>query len=223
MSGDSVRAVRNSNPGNLDRSTSNKWQGLADPHEMTPEQRAEKRFCVFKAPKWGFRAMAVLLINYQDKHELHTISGVINRWAPPSENDTTAYISHVCRLTGFSAAEFLNFHKYEDSFPVIKAIATHECGGWFFQDRDLTAGLTLAGVPPEAKPLAKSRTVQAGTVATAATAMSGVTESLSSAQDTLSGLMPYLDIAKYALLAVVMLSVGVMVWARIDDHLRAVR
>lgn len=163
MSGDSVRAVRNNNPGNLDRGKS-KWQGLASHEEMTTEQRAEKRFCVFKDARWGFRAMAVLLINYQDKYNLHTVSGIVNRWAPPVENNTVAYVEHVCELTDFGAAEFLDLHRYSYLAPIVKAIAVHECGGWFFKDADLRAGLRMAGAEPPTPSPKDDRIVQASTV-----------------------------------------------------------
>jgi hypothetical protein len=147
----SVRAVRNNNPGNIEKGAP--WQGLIiDVDEMTPEQRAEPRFCVFKEPRWGFRAMAVTLITYFDKRKakdgsmIDTIRDVIERWAPPSENNTQAYINAVDLAHPKDHDDKLNLHEYADLAPLVKAIATHECGGWFFKDADLEAGLLLAGV-----------------------------------------------------------------------------
>src|SRR5207248_4673070 len=87
------RSVRNNNPGNIGR-THIAWEGLATPDEMTPEQQEETRFAVFSAPEWGFRALA------RDLHSkwvrgLDTIRKIITVYAPPSENDTEAYIRAV--------------------------------------------------------------------------------------------------------------------------------
>ena len=42
-----------------------------------------------------------MLRSYYNTHNLKTIQAIIKRWAPPSENDTDAYISAVSRLTAF--------------------------------------------------------------------------------------------------------------------------
>lgn len=65
------RGIRNNNPGNIDRNPANKWQGRMARDRMTVAQRAEKRFEVFASPAWGIRAICVLLISYQDKHDIH--------------------------------------------------------------------------------------------------------------------------------------------------------
>ena len=92
------RGIRNNNPGNIDYNPSVKWQGLAD-----PPREPEGRFCRFAAPKWGIRAIARLLITYQDQHDLNTVRGIINRWAPPIENDSDAYVNAVASSLGVDA------------------------------------------------------------------------------------------------------------------------
>ena len=44
--------------------------------------------------------MAVNLLTYQRQHGLDTVKGILNRWAPPSENDTGAYVQTVSRALG---------------------------------------------------------------------------------------------------------------------------
>lgn len=73
------------------------------------------------------------------------------------------------------------------------------------------------------KPLSRSRTLAGGQIAAGATALTGLTEGLQQSQDMLYGLAAYLPWARYALLAVIAVSVGVMMWARISDHLKSVR
>jgi hypothetical protein len=181
-----VRAVRNNNPGNIEKG--DPWQGLMREADMSDAQKAEMRFCVFAAPKWGLRALARTLIKYFDKYKKNTIRNIIRRWAPPKENDTNAYIAHVCRLTGFEADEVLDLHSYDHAGKLAKAIATHEAGGWFFEARDLDEGLRLAGIEPPAKPLAESRTMKAAAGGTASIGIGVMAE-------TVEALNPALDLA----------------------------
>src|SRR5690606_14679818 len=114
-----TRGIRNNNPGNIRHG--DKWQGLA-------EKQTDPEFCTFAEPRWGIRAIARLLITYQDKYGLNTVRGVISRWAPASENDTASYIRHACQLTGFDQDEALDLQSYEDAEPLVKAIIHHENG-----------------------------------------------------------------------------------------------
>jgi hypothetical protein len=46
---------------------------------------------------YGYRAGLKLLQNYRKLNGCRTIADFINRWAPPVENNTSGYISRVCR------------------------------------------------------------------------------------------------------------------------------
>ena len=83
------RGLRNCNPGNI-RITKDKWQGLRP-------QQTDKSFFHFTEMKWGYRALIITLQNYHRRHGCRTIADYINRWAPPSENNTGGYISRVCK------------------------------------------------------------------------------------------------------------------------------
>ena len=53
-------------------------------------------FCQFETMEYGWRAAFYLLTRtYYHKYRLYTIRDIISRWAPPSENDTGAYIQNV--------------------------------------------------------------------------------------------------------------------------------
>ena len=87
------RGIRNNNPLNIRRS-GDKWQGLQDLQE-------DREFCQFSEMKYGWRAAFRLLCHtYYGKYKLRTIRDIIFRWAPPKENNTTAYIRHVSDYTG---------------------------------------------------------------------------------------------------------------------------
>lgn len=83
------RGIRNKNPGNI-RWGSN-WQGLVD-----QQDRTDKDFCQFKSHIYGLRALVKVLFTYRDKYGIKTIAGIINRYAPPIENNTAGYIDRVC-------------------------------------------------------------------------------------------------------------------------------
>lgn len=80
------RGIRNNNPGNIRRSQT-LWQGEA-------AVQTDPDFIVFQGPEWGLRAIAKILLTYQS-HGLKSIQDMISRWAPPSENDTPAYVAAV--------------------------------------------------------------------------------------------------------------------------------
>lgn len=83
------RGLRNCNPGNI-RITKDKWQGLRANQE-------DKSFFQFETMAYGYRALIRTLQNYRIKWGCQTIADFINRWAPPVENNTSGYISRVCR------------------------------------------------------------------------------------------------------------------------------
>src|SRR6202020_2756902 len=41
---------------------------------------------------------------------LDTVSGIVSKWAPPSENDTAGYIAGVSHDTGFAPNQRINLH-----------------------------------------------------------------------------------------------------------------
>jgi hypothetical protein len=213
------RGIRNNNPGNIRRNR-DPWQGLA-------ERQGDVEFFTFKTPIYGIRALARTLITYQDKHDLRSIRQIISRWAPPVENNTNAYVRAVVADTGLDADQPLDLHCFDHLLPLTKAIIYHENGQQPYTDTQITKALVLAGVEPEAPSLQKTRTVKGGQAATAATASLGVVEAVQQtidpARDALVGLVPYLEIAKWLLLAVTLIGIGVMLWARIDDHRKGLR
>lgn len=83
------RGLRNNNPGNI-RNSSTEWLG-----EIVPSK--DKSFKQFSSMAYGYRAVIKLLQNYRKLYNLKTIAELINRWAPSNENNTSAYITRVCK------------------------------------------------------------------------------------------------------------------------------
>lgn len=114
-----VRGLRNRNPGNIEKGAS--WQGLA------PVQ-TDSRFAVFSEMKYGVRAALKVFRNYQQLYNLRTIAQMVSRWAPPSENDTAAYIAAVSKRVGVASNAPLNLADPQIAHDFLRAIFRHENG-----------------------------------------------------------------------------------------------
>lgn len=81
--------VAKNNPFNIRFSKNNRWFG---------QNGQNKGFVRFSSLDCGIRAMIILLRNYR-KFGLNTIKGIVNRFAPPTENNTDAYLRFVAKET----------------------------------------------------------------------------------------------------------------------------
>jgi hypothetical protein len=92
------RGIRNNNPLNI-RKSKDKWKGLR-------AQQQDASFCQFETMEWGWRAAFWLLTRtYYHTYRLFTIRTIVQKWAPPHENNTASYIANVSKLTGIGADE----------------------------------------------------------------------------------------------------------------------
>ncbi|MDO3549714.1 hypothetical protein [Ralstonia pseudosolanacearum] len=92
------RNLRNNNPGNIE------YGAWAKAHGATG---SDGRFAVFPDAAAGSAAVDALLQSYGNRG-LNTVSGVIGRWAPASENDTSGYAATVAKRLGVGANDRLN-------------------------------------------------------------------------------------------------------------------
>ena len=134
------RGVRNNNPGNIRHGSA--WNGLC-------AAQTDPQFCQFTDAKYGIRALAIILLNYQRMHDLHTIRGVINRWAPPADdNDTSAYVGFVAGEMGMDPSAWIDLTDYATLKGMATAIIHQECGGYDYPASVMDEALSMAGVPP---------------------------------------------------------------------------
>ncbi|PCH95654.1 MAG: hypothetical protein COB83_08015 [Gammaproteobacteria bacterium] len=92
------RNVRNNNPLNIKKGAD--WVGLK-------AIQTDGTFAQFKAPKYGFRAAFIILLQYLERED-NTIQLIIAKWAPSSENNTGNYINYLAQKTELSpGAEIL--------------------------------------------------------------------------------------------------------------------
>lgn len=111
------RGIRNNNPGNV-RLSSTKWQGQS-------EQQTDPDFVEFDGPAYGIRALMKILITYSNDG-IETIRDIINRYAPPNENSTEAYVSAVAKQVGETPETVIKIPDY--LIPLCQAIILHENG-----------------------------------------------------------------------------------------------
>ena len=133
-----TRGIRNCNPGNI-RKDGTPWEGLSPVQD-------DPAFCVFIDAPHGIRAMAIILRSYQENYGINTIRGIINRWAPPVENDTEAYIEDVCARARFKPDDPIDITNEATAQMVIPAIIAHENAGYAYPLGVLQTGLGLAGI-----------------------------------------------------------------------------
>ena len=110
----------NNNPPNIRKVPGTHWKG-----ELPSIQGGDGggSFVQFTTLEHGIRAAYQILDTYRRKYKAVCIDDIISRWAPPSENDTEAYIRSVCTLTGFGGQERLT----EAQWPaLVKAMALIE-------------------------------------------------------------------------------------------------
>ncbi|WP_025132401.1 hypothetical protein [Pseudomonas sp. PH1b] len=152
MRPETPRGIRNFNPGNIRHAKGTRWQGMA-------VLQGDKSFVQFNAPRWGIRAIARVLITYQDKRlaadgsRIDSVREIIERWAPATENDTEAYTLTVARAMGLDPNyEGLDVYDYTTMRALVLAIIRHENGpgplpgGLWYGESVIADGLALAGV-----------------------------------------------------------------------------
>jgi len=149
------RGIRNNNPGNIERDGT-RWQGMA-------ARQTDSRFVVFSEALWGIRAIARILITYQDRRRaadgsrIDTVRKFIARWAPPSENNTDAYARTVANALGVGVDDpNVDVYDYATMFELVAAIIRYENGvaqnrpdGAWYPDAEIERGLALAGIVPK--------------------------------------------------------------------------
>jgi hypothetical protein len=100
--------LRNNNPGNI-RASSTSFQSYGTMEE-------------------GLSAQKDLLLRYQDKHGLNTVTGIVSRYAPPNENKTQKYINTVSKDMGVSPDQPLDLHDPNTLFALQKSMVRVETG-----------------------------------------------------------------------------------------------
>ena len=111
---------------------------------MNPNSRnIDPAFCVFTSSVYGIRALAKVLINYKKIHSLNTVRQIISRYAPPNENQTTAYIQSVAKQLGVVPDTVIDVEERGVLTVFIKAIIRMENGIQPYSDPTIQQGIDL--------------------------------------------------------------------------------
>ncbi|HGM5243534.1 TPA: hypothetical protein ACKPZK_002477 [Serratia marcescens] len=130
-----ARGLRNNNPGNIEASDKNPWEG---------QSGSDGRFAKFETPEHGIRALGKNLLTYYQKHGLDTVGEIITRWAPPKENKTDAYIKAICDQLGVAADQQIDVTNPRTLAALCAGIVNHENGSQPYTDEQIGAGVSAA-------------------------------------------------------------------------------
>lgn len=115
-----TRGQRNHNPLNIRKG--NNWQG-EDPNG------SDSQFEVFINDAYGFRAAFRIIHNgFKATPPRNTIRKIVERWAPPTENDTEKYIRIVSTRSKIGADTKLAYNDISRMVDIVKAMAFVETG-----------------------------------------------------------------------------------------------
>jgi hypothetical protein len=135
------RGIRNNNPGNLRSDVSWAFMTGGD----------SGGFAIFDDSIHGLRALAKDLTNKINADGLTTITGIISKYAPPSENNTAAYIQSVVDDTNLGPDQVLSADAPTLAL-LMRAIVNHENGESFsndyVSDADIASGIAMIGLSP---------------------------------------------------------------------------
>ena len=131
------RGLRDNNPGDLEQPPGTSWAGTVG---------MDGPFVIFADTTWGLRALAKDLINNINEG-YDTINSLISKFAPPSENNTDAYIAAVSADTSIDAGTQLGTDP-DTITSLMRAIVNHELGDSYSQqyvpDADIQTGYSMA-------------------------------------------------------------------------------
>jgi len=124
------RGIRNNNPGNI-RDNGTNWQGRIG---------GDGAYVIFDTPENGIRAMTRVLMSYQARG-IDTVREIIYTWAPPSENNTAAYMQAVASAMGVDPDTIITRASW---LALVKAIIRHENGQQPYLDSTIVNGINAA-------------------------------------------------------------------------------
>lgn len=136
------RAWRNRNPGNL-----------RPPKTWTPEgvvgedKNPGGPFVIFGTEAHGWQALATRILQLH-RSGIKTPEKIIHIWAPPSENNTSIYVSGVAAALGVATNAEIDATKYDVMVALATAIRRHEGMRMdpVWSQTEMDIGLAKAGV-----------------------------------------------------------------------------
>jgi hypothetical protein len=141
------------NPGNMRPGPA--WEGLNTPSVYHTTGNGD--FAWFSSAVWGFRAIFRDYMTLFDRG-INTITKLVNTWAPAADkNNDVAYISALCRATGYGADEVINLKSWDIAKNVCYAMVTVEQGAFegYFTQAQMAEGAYRCGITDAPAPIVK--------------------------------------------------------------------
>ena len=140
MAGQADASIYNNNPGNIRVGTA-QWDG-----EITKPGEAFERF---ESMPYGIRASARILRTYGKKYGIDTIKQIIDRYAPPVDNNpnNANYVRHVSNGSGFAPDEKIDLNDPKVLIKLLRPIFEFENGhkeASKISDADIEKGVRMA-------------------------------------------------------------------------------
>ena len=129
-----TRGERNGNPGNIRIVHGITWVGQSD-------TQTDELFVQFKDPIYGIRAIVRIMRAYK-RQGLLTLSEAIDRYAPPNENNSEAYVTSVCTQCGVNPDDAVDFDTIMPQ--LVSAIIRHENSEMIYMPAQIADGIALA-------------------------------------------------------------------------------
>ena len=133
---DATQGRRTNNPLNLKFNAKNDWMG---------KKESENGFETFDDMAYGIRAADDTLRTY-DNYNIDTVAKVINRWAPPNENNTDEYIKFVAKELNISPNDKIDLQNDETRQNLLKAMVKMESPDVTLTDEMIAAARDLSVV-----------------------------------------------------------------------------
>lgn len=129
------RGYRNNNPLNVRKNAASAWKGKVVPG-------SDPAFEQFITMAYGYRCALYLLRKYIGQGH-NTIRKIVTKWAPPSENNTSGYVSNVATRTGIGADTVIDRNDQQKLCKIAWAMAWVENGYAPSSMDDIYAGWAL--------------------------------------------------------------------------------
>lgn len=131
-----VRSIRNNNPGNLN---------FAHQSGATLESGTNARFAKFDTMEQGVAQLARQLMLYRSRG-LTTLSSIMGKFAPMSENNTQQYVANLTGRMHVGANDQIDVSNPEIMRQLIMGISRYEAGKSYLSDDTVKRGMASAGV-----------------------------------------------------------------------------
>ena len=113
-----TRGFRNNNPLNI--RVGQDWQGET-------VGNTDGAFEQFTSPEYGYRAGCRILDNYRTRYGFNSVSQIVRRWAPPSDNNPTdAYAAYVAGRLGVGVDVYLGTENENTMAALMDALTRFE-------------------------------------------------------------------------------------------------